>query len=347
MQSSDPASTGPLPPALTDKIRRALIQAFGDRGTWQIELERSIGRTGRRRMLVRAGNPLTGQDVAIKVHAARQRNRSEFRALSHLHRRSQASVAPFFLGRGNGFFAMEWIDAPLMKRRLEGPDRAAALTALGAWLADLHGSGPAPWSTWWRTPRLGLPLLDGTGPIGQATARLRARAARVPFDGPIAVLHGDFHAGNFFDLDGRPVAFDREHDRVGSICFDLAKLLTDIADRRERAALEGRPWSGDADADRHAFFAGYGAVPGVVVALLDLIEDIGVYRLWARALSRNKPPVLEAEMRQRGLIGTAGAATRPGRLVASATNPAGTWCTDPVPIPARAGLRGWLRARFG
>jgi Ser/Thr protein kinase RdoA (MazF antagonist) len=226
---------------------------------------------------------------------------------------------------------MEWVDAPLLMDRLPGPDRQPDITRVGAWLARLH-------ATTAKHPLLaprqrGVPLPDvETGGLAEEVARsLRERMGALRLrSGPTAMLHGDFHPGNLFVSGKRILAFDRKYDASGTIFFDIATFLVDIAHLRNLASTAGKPWPGNMEADRQSFFAGYGAISEKHLALHDLIEDLIVFRRWYhRFVQQDEHRWFEEQLRVRGLPDRAEGIARPGRLV-SLRRGGAQWSTEPT-----------------
>ncbi|MBE3639097.1 phosphotransferase [Mangrovicoccus algicola] len=331
--SSLSESIGALPTGLREAILSWIETQPGGAGGWELRIGRDAGRRGgRRRVILEASGP-DGRHLAIKAHASRRRNSGEYRALAAMAAAGAETAAPVHLDARGRFLAMEWIDGPRLSELLGGPGREEMLLRAGLWLAALHRPGRRLPLLRRAPPRAALPLLKGEGAIGEALARLRRRQRQQGgARGPVRLLHGDFHAGNLFMRDGRPVGFDREHDVYGPVQHDLAKFLVDLGQRRAEAAAEGSPWAGTGEEDRRRFFEGYGALMPENVAGLDLAEDRLLFRLWRRGVLRRGGSALEELMRARGLLGN-DAGSRPGRLVQGAGG--ADWVSDAEPGPRR------------
>lgn len=333
---SGPAQDGgpPLQPGLLKDARRALGQHFGLSDGWIIDvLLRKGPKKGGRPSHLKATHPSLAQVVVIKMNTDHARNVLEFKALQTLHQVTGACAAPLFIDDAGNFFGLEWIDAPTVLDQISGPEHGAALARTGAWLARLHSVESREPFLVRKRSLLHLGYFEQRGAVAVATARLRAcrRHARVSA-GPIALLHGDFHAGNVFDLGDRVLAIDRVADFYGPAFQDVARFLSDLESRRELAALEGQPWPFDADTDRRHFFEGYGPIQEAQLALFDLVEDMAFFRLWRRSRQRGNVELAD-QMRARGLLGPldkTGQVARPGRLVA-ATSGDTRWTQEPAP----------------
>lgn len=333
-----------LPEALAGAIDAWLSDHHPGVGPWSLQMvQHKVFPSGRERRLIRARADGARHSVAIKANSDRRTNRAEFAALAALARYTADVVAPLHLAENGQFFAMEWIDAEPFERRLDDASRPEALVRAGAWLGGLHRAsrGLEPTGVRLRLPE--PPLLVRRGDPGLAAARLRARLRRLPrARGPLVMLHGDAHCGNFFDTGTRIVAFDRTRDFFGLAQADLAKFLVDIAIRRERAAQAGRPWSEDADADRRRIFEGYGPVPEPDLAAFDLAEHLILFKKWHLDLRRGKRQ-FDGLMRRYGLLGHGGTEPGPGRLVADAAGGAAWVASDAA--PPRAGAFDRLLSR--
>lgn len=323
----DPVRT-PAPSArFVEQLRSSIGGRFGNAGGWEVEPISHRGPPGRERRVFRAHDPATGRSLAVKANALHLVNLRQYRALRSLRLHVEDCVTPFYIDPRWRFFVMEWVDAPPLLQRLheEGPGRDEALSRAGRWLAHLHevtARRPSP-GNWCHSMRLLIPY--GTGPLRRAAGGLFARMRRISLgSGPTAMIHGDFQPGNLFDLGDRLVAFDRQSDRHGTVFFDVAWFLSHLADGRARAAQRGRPWPGEAEADRRAFLGGYGPVAEADLARFDLVEDLVLFRRW-RYLIRRGNHRLDEQVRMRGLLDSEAPASRPGRLVAA---PGGaTWTT--------------------
>jgi hypothetical protein len=327
---------------LEQRIREWLGQHFGKSATWTIKtyVKKSFS-AGRERWILQALDPATDRRVALKTNSTKKSNRAEYEALRSLREQMPDSVAPLHLAPDGLFFALEWIDAPLLSDRMSGPDRPAAIERAGDWLRRLHDStGGRSWAPSMKKG-LQVPLWGGFGPAGGATARLRERRRAVSFkNGPVAMLHGDYYPGNLFDTGDRLLGFDRMTDEYGIKYLDAAKFLVNIMSRRKNALRLGQELPGTAETDRQHFFQGYGPLPGADLAVFDVVEDIIVYKKWRQHVRANKVS-FDDEMRQRGLLEPVVPVVHPGRLVVGASGPP-TWTTDYQP-PRRGALLGGFR----
>lgn len=301
---------------LERRIVAWLREWAGTGGSWDVSLiETRRFASGRLRRVFRARHDPSGRTVAVKTNSSARANRAEYMALETLHRSAAGTVLPLALSPGGEFFAIGWIDAPLLKHRMEAGDRHGALLLAGSWLAEVqrHTAGMVP--TGRLVTGLRLPLWARPGSARYAIRCLRARSRRLARQaGRTVMLHGDFQPGNIFDFGNRIVVFDRIADIWGSPHLDVAKFLVYVAAQRARALESGRPWDGDNEGDRRSFFAGYGPVPQDELPQFDLAEDIMLYRKWQQ-YRRTGQGRLAQEMRLRGLVAGAVPDRRPGRLV--------------------------------
>lgn len=312
------ADTSDLSPRLEKGVRDWIGRQFGSADGWNINAVMTIGASSRKRSFFRARDG-SGHSFAIKQHSSRRRNRTEFKALETLHRLSPKSVAPLYLAKDYRYFLMSWIDGPLLSDVIGQPGREALLHQAGAWMAGFHGASHRRpmFMRSKKAPALEAPIRNGSDVIATAATRLRENLNRLSKGtAPMATLHGDLHAGNFFVRDGDLIAFDREQDTFGLTFLDVAKFLTDLTQRRDAAAAEGRPWDGDPDSDRRAFFDGYGPVRQDQVALFDVVEDLFTFRqVWRRIQSAARPE--QDALFPVALRGIPGNAPRAGRLILS------------------------------
>lgn len=230
---------------------------------------------------------------------------------------------------------MDWIDAPLLSKQMNGPERQACLILAGRWLAHLHAARVRT-SFLKRTGKLlRLPIWDGPiwgghTLVREVTSKLRLRMRRVNVSsGPVAMLHGDIHLGNLFGTGERVVAFDREFDGYGLTFLDVAKILNDMADRREQAAEQDQPWPDDAEIDRRLFFEGYGPLKEKDLPLFDLTEDLVLFKKWRRKFRRGDNRYSD-DLGARGLLEGHVQTARPGRLVAGSGDREDYWSQDPA-----------------
>lgn len=217
---------------------------------------------------------------------------------------------------------------------MSGDLRRQGLVKAGAWLARLHSAQVRAAQT---LQDIGnLPFLRPTHDpvLNHARAALVTRIGGLRATLPASVmLHGDFHPGNLFDTGQGLLAFDREVAIVGLAYWDVAFFLLSVAQARALAVGTAAAWTDDNDDDRRSFFQGYGALARRSVALLDLIEDLTLFRRW-RYVRRFYPAYrrfrfLNETMRDRGLLEQPATVAHPGRLVRRF--PFGTrWTTDPV-----------------
>lgn len=321
-----PGATAALSPDIPARLQRWLSRHYGRRQAWHMDLIRNAGRSGRGRRILRLRND-DGQSIAIKSHDSRLRNRSEFHALRKLHEAAPDSIAPIYLARDFKYYAMEWLEAPLLSAALGRGDHAERITQAGAWLAGLHAHAAPRRFLETRLPNLQISGLDlsrfrsprpGSEATRLASGRLRQRLRKAPLaKGPRAVLHGDFHAGNLFVLPDRVIGFDREDDGTGLTFLDSARFLVDLGQRRRDASATGETWGGDAEADRRLFFDAYGPLRAADLATYDAIEDALAFRVWRRQMRRGQSG-MTAEIQARGLLGDDTPQRRPARLVARA-----------------------------
>lgn len=317
-----------------------LGEQYGDPGCWTVQKVSERGRAEDARRLFRAERRDPELNLAIKANADRAGNRRQFQALRNLSQAIEDCVAPIALGPDDRFFAMAWVDAPLLDTRMDGPGRAAALTRAGGWLARLQAAtaGRPPRGSTLHSLRQ-PPRREGTRAVAE---RLRARMRQLPTrSGPTVMLHGDFHPGNLFDAEGGVLAFDRKFDRHGLPYTDAARFLISVADLRDRAAREDRRWSGDAEADRRRFFDGWGPLQERELPLFDLVEDVALFNRWDRLAQRGDDR-LYGQVLARGLLDGATGISRPGRLVLQGSGP--QWTSAPAPEPP--GYLSRLRARW-
>lgn len=317
------------PPKIISRLRKALGRQFGDADGWAITVARKFGAaSGRKRSIFRAHNATLGRTVALKAHSSRSRNWTEFRALQSLHRHTGDCVSPIFLDPGARFYAMDWIDAPLLSKQMNGPERQTSLILAGKWLAHLHTARDRiPFLK--RTVKfLHLPIWDRHRLVREVASKLRQRMRHVNVSsGPVAMLHGDIHLGNLFGTGERVVAFDREFDCYGLTFLDVAKILNDMADRRDQAAEQDLPWPDDAEIDRRLFFEGYGPLKEEDLPLFDLTEDLALFKKWRRKIRRGDNRYTN-ELGARGLLEGYGQTARPGRLVAGSGARGDYWSQD-------------------
>lgn len=330
----------PAPPESADfveRLRYSLGRRFGDPEGWEIERVSKHGPPGRERNVFFARNLDSGQRLAVKANSKPTANRQQYRALCNLRRHTRDCVTPLYLARDSRFFVMEWIDAPALLKQLHvsGLEREQALARAGAWLARLQSATSERPPAGSRLHKVRLLTLFSRGPLRCAAANLAARMRCVPLQsGPVAMLHGDFQPGNLFDLGDRLVAFDRQSDRHGVSFFDAAWFLSHLSDTRDRLIRKKQPWPGELDADRRAFFEGYGPLDEDKLALFDLVEDLVLFSRWRYLLRRNNHR-LDEQVRLRGLLDADQPASRPGRLVVRSSG-GGLWSKEPAPIHRRS-----------
>lgn len=314
MKSED-LSTQSIPDALLTQMTSWLEASYGGQGAWDVTLVKSVGPFGRQRQIMRAENPKIGQVIGLKTNSSARQTKAEFDALGAMKIAQPESVTPLHLDPKSGFFALEWIDAPVLIERVRSGDRAAATREAGAWLAQLHGA-PSE-----RDPKTGqdrgisLPFWTGFGPVGRAQRRMRRRLRGLK--GPqtsTVMLHGDFHPGNLFDTHRGLVGFDRSANLFGLPYFDVAKYLIFAHSLRVLEQRTGTVANGNEEADRKAFFEGYGPISDVDLPLYDLIEDMILFRKWRSAFTSGSARY-DLEMQNRGLLGAVTQVIRPLRLV--------------------------------
>lgn len=169
--SGDPAL---LPGGLRTRLQRWLANRYGQAQSWHIDLIRSAGKRGRNRRILRARNA-QGYAIAVKSHDSRLRNRREYHALRKLHDTMSDSIAPIYLAHDCKYYAMEWVDGPLLSRSLGQSDHAVRIAQTGQWLARLHAHATPRRLCETRLPDLQLPWRRGSGEIAVATTRLKQR----------------------------------------------------------------------------------------------------------------------------------------------------------------------------
>ena len=302
------------------EIRAALGQETGQAGDgWTLET------VGVRRQVVRANHPDGERSLAVKWCELAEVARAEWTGLVSLRRGTAPLVEPVFLaGR---VLATAWLDAPradTMLLRSPRRQRAECLRQAGEWLAALHAN-----ATRRRVSR------DFRNVCSQLRRRFKADR-RVAADGLLHALdqrarrigsverdgvplHWDFKPHNLF-LTGRGiVGFDVGSFRVGLPMHDAASFLTAVELERYQAEVRGVRPAGTVDADRRAFFRGYGALDAEDAPLLDMIEDQLLVGRWLRHGTVFEPPVERVVATARALaargLPEGGTATRPGRLV--------------------------------
>lgn len=332
-----PASGRELLLEYSDAIRSSLGGTYGDPDGWSVDLISMKGRVGRERRIFRALHAASGRRFAVKANSVPADNKRQYRALRGLGRKTDDSVRAFHISTDHRFFVMEWVDAPLMIERLPGPDRQPDITRVGAWLARLHATTATHPFLAPKQHVVRLPEGDAGELAEEVAWNLRERMGTLRVrSGPTAMLHGDFHPGNLFVANERILAFDRKFHASGTIFFDIATFLVDIAHLRNRALMEGRPWHGNMETDRRCFFAGYGAIREKHLALHDLVEDLIVFRRWHhRYVQRDEYRWFEEQMRIRGLPERSGGIARPGRLV-DCRGGGPRWSTEPAPLRGRS-----------
>ena len=336
--SVDDDSSSP-PQELVDRIRSSLSGRYSAEDSWSIKMIHEKRLTGRQHRLFRARDRETGRTIAIKADSVTRRNREQYGALRSLRQKTEACVSPLYLAHDDRFFAMEWIEAPLLVHELHGPARHEALALAGDWLARLQ-------SATMRSPifcmrRHKLRLSDGKEDAAAQRAfrgiltrmkRVSRRLRRV------SMLRGDFHPANLFYTGAGILAFDRQFDKYGPPFYDVATFLLDVELIRQIAEKSGSPHPGDIEADRQAFFDGYGPLQERDLALYDLVEDVVLSQKWRNDRLRGKN-WRDDLMKARGLLELDDRRTRPGRPVAA---PAGThWTQEPAAVP-RTRLFYWL-----
>ena len=320
-----------------DELRRSLADWYGNPGNWTVELVSEKG-TGNRRRLFRADDRSSGKSLAIKVNHAPQRNREQFKALVALHRQTSASVRPLWIAHDDAFFVMEWIDSPLLEKKLAGLKRSAWIRRAGEWLSRLHRSTAGG-----SEPIVAREVLqvaeDGDdGTVSAVAAKLDARLQRLdPPACQLSMLHGDFTPRNIFCTSDGLLAFDAQRYVRGLPHLDVARFLVSLAVRRKRAAQSLRPWLGSAEKDRTLFFEGYGPLRDEHLELYGLIEDIELLQRWRSRRQTEMDGrvcrILEAELRMRGLLDKA-ASGRPdaaGALIRRLASKLGTRLRDRSP----------------
>lgn len=292
-----------------------LARRFGDIDRWRVlPIHSKDFPSGRYLRMYRVRNPSQGYEFAIKFNSERTRNLEEHTGLTTLRAVTSDCINPVHLDEKNRFFVLDWCPHPLLSDALHGANRASALRRAGAWLSHVHKStqGPAPKSA--RIHRLST----------SKDKKIRARlAAGLPT--PTTMIHGDFHTGNLFAAPDQLLGFDREQNFYGNPYFDVAKILVNQAELRDKAALSGAAWDGSHELDRKAFFDGYGPIPEADLSVFDLTEDQVLFKLWDRRKKR-KNGVLDTQMKAQGLLPDP-PETRPGRLVETG------WNTTPAPQP--------------
>ncbi|WP_303361792.1 phosphotransferase [Paracoccus sp. (in: a-proteobacteria)] len=252
-----------------------------------------------------------GQRLAIKICATPETTRAQFDALVLMARAQPDSVTPRFIAADDGFFAMDWIEAPTLKDRLGDAERLKLLHGAGRWLRRLHAATRALRPRTDAGPRGDL-LYPGQGAEYNAVLReltQRQRRLRMKFAW-ISLLHGDFHPGNLFVDAGRIVCFDPPQIRYGPRHVDLARFLVLLRVYRQHAQALGRAWPDSYRQDEAAFLGGYGALYLPLSGRLRFMVDLATARLWhhlARqprltALEQAELAMLHRQMARRGLL---------------------------------------------
>ena len=252
-----------------------------------------------------------GRQLAVKQCAHPRKTINEYHALQRLAESSGESLRAFALDPQSRFFAMEWVDAPLVKQMMHEPNRLELIQAAGRWLRRLHDRT-------WRTTPLRDPAMEGAlliDPQGSCFRELDRRLARrrrrlgIRRSGH-ALLHTDYHIGNIFAGPNGLIPFDPTARRRGMPVFDLADFLTVLMVYRHHAAFQGRPWPDSRAVDRREFLKGYGRFSWPQRRLMGFAQDLKIARMWHHhaklrtltPLQKAEHELLDAEMRRRGLL---------------------------------------------
>lgn len=328
MKSED-LSTQHIPDALLPRMISWLEASCGGQGAWDVELVKSVGPVGRQRQIMRADNHKTGQSIGLKTNSSARQTKAEFDALWAMKNTVSDSVTPLHLDPEGQFFALEWVDAPVLNERIRSGDRAAATREAGEWLARLHNASRGMDVDNGQKREISLPFWTGFGPVGRARRRMRRRLGQLTIPPKSSVLlHGDFHPGNLFDTPDGLIGFDRSANLVGLPYFDVAKYLIFIHSLRALEKRTGVKVAGSEAGDRKAFFEGYGPIPVADLPLYDLVEDTILFRKWRSAFTSGSDRY-DLEMQNRGLFGPKKPEIRPLRLVSRGAGET-EWVSGPV-----------------
>ncbi|MDO5706498.1 MAG: phosphotransferase [Paracoccus sp. (in: a-proteobacteria)] len=252
-----------------------------------------------------------GRDLAIKAGATPDSTRMQFDALIAMVRANPDSVAPWFIAPDDSFFAMDWVQAPVLKARMQDAGRLDLLRDAGRWLRRLHTTTRALRPRFDAGSRGDL-LYPGQGADYHAVIRElahRRNRLRVRYAW-FSLLHGDFHPGNLFADRARVIGFDPPRIAFGPRHGDVANFLVLLRVYRHHALYQGRGWPDSYHHDKAAFLDGYGAPLLPRSARLRFMVDLKTARLWhhlARQdrlsdLERAERAMLHKRMIRRGLL---------------------------------------------
>ena len=316
----------PRPEDVEADIRTALVNKTGlGRDGWALEEVAVNATPGTHRYVFQATHPVGERSLAVKWCEVASQAQDEWAGLEALGRGAAPLVAPVFLdGR---VLATAWLAAPradtLLLRASEG-QRAMCLRQAGQWLASLHAGGLRRRMVRdFRNLCGRLRTRFGSARSLEADRLLDALDQRASGIGRVeragVPLHWDFKPRNLFVTERGIVGFDVGPIKPGLALHDAVSFLTAMElDRYEAEAL-GTRQAGTVEADRRAFFAGYGALDAGDVPLLDMIEDQLLVARWLRHSTIADPPFERVAattqvLAARGLPEPTGV-MRPGRLV--------------------------------